>query len=79
MGGSSSTLSSLTDGSEEGYHVLSVYENSPGADAKLQAYFDFIIAVGKFRDPHTQCTKLIPSCSINTRLSFSLLIQVRPD
>lgn len=46
MGGSNSTLSALVDGSE-GYHVLSVYENSPGAQAKLQAYFDFIIAVGE--------------------------------
>lgn len=48
MGASNSTLSTLVDGSSEGYHVLSVYENSPGAEAKLQAYFDFIIAVGEF-------------------------------
>ena len=48
MGASSSNLSTLVDGNSEGYHVLSVYENSPGAEAKLQAYFDFIIGIGKF-------------------------------
>ncbi|KAL8610173.1 hypothetical protein ACOMHN_005947 [Nucella lapillus] len=33
----------------EGYHVLRVHDNSPGQTAGLQAYFDFIVAIGHTR------------------------------
>lgn len=33
------------DGSTEGYHVLTVQENSPGRKAGLEPFFDFIISV----------------------------------
>ncbi|XP_076458224.1 Golgi reassembly-stacking protein 2-like [Babylonia areolata] len=36
-------------GGTEGYHVLKVHDNSPGQAAGLQAYFDFIVAIGTTR------------------------------
>jgi len=36
-------------GGTEGYHVLRVQDNSPGSDAGLEAFFDFIVAIGKTR------------------------------
>ncbi|RWS24686.1 Golgi reassembly-stacking protein 2-like isoform X2 [Leptotrombidium deliense] len=47
MGGSQSC--EVPGGGTEGYHVLRVQEDSPGAKAGLQAYFDFIIAIGNTR------------------------------
>ena len=37
--------SSVPGGGTESFHVLRVQENSPGAKAGLEAYFDFIVAV----------------------------------
>ncbi|XP_055379375.1 Golgi reassembly-stacking protein 2 [Condylostylus longicornis] len=36
-------------GGTEGYHVLRVQENSPGQKANLEAFFDFIVAIGNTR------------------------------
>ena len=36
-------------GGTEGYHVLRVQDNSPGNRAGLEAFFDFIVAIGKTR------------------------------
>lgn len=36
-------------GGTEGYHVLRVQENSPGSKAGLEAFFDFIVCIGKTR------------------------------
>ncbi|XP_002737291.1 Golgi reassembly-stacking protein 2-like [Saccoglossus kowalevskii] len=47
MGGSASTP--VPGGGTEGYHVLRVQENSPGHKAGLEAFFDFIVAVGNTR------------------------------
>ncbi|XP_054717671.1 Golgi reassembly-stacking protein 2-like isoform X2 [Uloborus diversus] len=47
MGSSESTL--VPGGGTEGYHVLRVQENSPGSKAGLEAFFDFIVAVGNTR------------------------------
>lgn len=48
MGGSSS-IPEVLDGSKSGYHVLKVQDGSPGAEAGLEAYFDFIISIGNTR------------------------------
>lgn len=47
MGGSQSV--EIPGGGTEGYHVLRVQENSPGQRAGLEAFFDFIVAVGNQR------------------------------
>ncbi|XP_064465633.1 Golgi reassembly-stacking protein 2-like isoform X2 [Ornithodoros turicata] len=47
MGGSQSSV--IPGGGTEGYHVLRVQENSPGHKAGLEAFFDFIVAIGKTR------------------------------
>ena len=47
MGGSQSV--EIPGGGTEGYHVLRVQENSPGSRAGLEAFFDFIVAIGKTR------------------------------
>ncbi|XP_035918656.1 Golgi reassembly-stacking protein 2-like [Anopheles stephensi] len=36
-------------GGTEGYHVLRVQDNSPGKTAGLEAFFDFILAIGNTR------------------------------
>uniref|UniRef100_A0A1L8DVX2 Putative golgi reassembly stacking protein grasp65 n=1 Tax=Nyssomyia neivai TaxID=330878 RepID=A0A1L8DVX2_9DIPT len=36
-------------GGSEGYHVLRVQDNSPGQRAGLEAFFDFIVAIGNTR------------------------------
>ncbi|XP_030283951.1 Golgi reassembly-stacking protein 2-like [Sparus aurata] len=43
MGGSQSVV--IPGGGTEGYHVLTVQENSPGHRAGLEPFFDFIISV----------------------------------
>ncbi|GBM60959.1 Golgi reassembly-stacking protein 2 [Araneus ventricosus] len=47
MGSGESTL--VPGGGTEGYHVLRVQDNSPGSKAGLEAFFDFIVAVGNTR------------------------------
>ncbi|CAG5119188.1 unnamed protein product [Candidula unifasciata] len=47
MGGSAST--EVPGGGTEGYHVLRVQEGSPGHRAGLEAFFDFIVAIGNTR------------------------------
>ncbi|XP_071112160.1 Golgi reassembly-stacking protein 2-like isoform X1 [Haliotis cracherodii] len=47
MGGSLS--SEIPGGGTEGYHVLRVQEGSPGHKAGLEAFFDFIVAIGNSR------------------------------
>ncbi|CAD5123933.1 DgyrCDS12242 [Dimorphilus gyrociliatus] len=47
MGGSQS--SPVPGGGTEGYHVLRVQEGSPGHKAGLEAFFDFIVAIGNHR------------------------------
>lgn len=47
MGGSQSV--EIPGGGTEGYHVLRVQEGSPGQKAGLEAFFDFIVAIGTTR------------------------------
>lgn len=47
MGGSQSNP--IPGGGTEGYHILKVQENSPGETAGLEAFFDFIVAIGNTR------------------------------
>ncbi|XP_046990230.1 Golgi reassembly-stacking protein 2 [Schistocerca americana] len=47
MGGSQSV--EIPGGGTEGYHVLRVQEGSPGQKAGLEAFFDFIVAIGNTR------------------------------
>ncbi|XP_075221040.1 Golgi reassembly-stacking protein 2 [Lycorma delicatula] len=47
MGGSQSV--EIPGGGTEGYHVLKVQDSSPGQAAGLEAFFDFIVAVGNTR------------------------------
>ncbi|GAB0096956.1 Golgi reassembly-stacking protein 2 [Sergentomyia squamirostris] len=39
----------IPGGGTEGYHVLRVQSNSPGEKAGLEAFFDFIVAIGNTR------------------------------
>ncbi|CCD71167.1 PDZ GRASP-type domain-containing protein [Caenorhabditis elegans] len=39
----------IPGGGTEGYHVLRVQENSPGAVAGLEPFFDFIVSIGNIR------------------------------
>ena len=47
MGGQQSV--EVPGGGTEGYHVLRVQDNSPGHKAGLEAFFDFIVCIGKTR------------------------------
>lgn len=47
MGSSQSV--EIPGGGTEGYHVLRVQEGSPGQKAGLEAFFDFIVAIGNTR------------------------------
>merc|ERR1711892_890358 len=47
MGGSQSV--EVPGGGTEGYHVLRVQEASPGQKAGLEAFFDFVVAIGNTR------------------------------
>jgi len=47
MGGNQSV--EVPGGGTEGYHVLRVQEGSPGQQAGLEAFFDFIVAIGNTR------------------------------
>ncbi|XP_013186569.2 Golgi reassembly-stacking protein 2 [Amyelois transitella] len=47
MGSSHST--EVPGGGSEGYHVLRVQDGSPGQEAKLEAFFDFIVAIENTR------------------------------
>lgn len=46
--GSSQSIE-IPGGGTEGYHVLRVQEGSPGQKAGLEAFFDFIVAIGSTR------------------------------
>lgn len=47
MGGSQSV--EVPGGGTEGYHVLRVQDGSPGQRAGLEAFFDFVVAIGNTR------------------------------
>lgn len=47
MGGNQSV--EVPGGGTEGYHVLRVQDDSPGQKAGLEAFFDFVVCIGKTR------------------------------
>jgi hypothetical protein len=49
MGAGQSGDTSTGSGGTEGYHVLRVQEDSPASRAGLEAFFDFIVAIGNNR------------------------------
>ncbi|CAD5209884.1 unnamed protein product [Bursaphelenchus xylophilus] len=71
MGNSESTP--LPGGGSEGYHVLRVQENSPGQLAGLEAFFDFIVAVGNKRlDRDDESFKQILNQSVDKPLELTV-------
>ncbi|XP_015787916.1 Golgi reassembly-stacking protein 2 [Tetranychus urticae] len=72
MGLSSSSLE-IPGGGKEGYHVLKVQEGSPGAEAGLQAYFDFIVSIGNTRlNQNNETLKEILKANINQTIKMTV-------
>ncbi|CAG2184099.1 unnamed protein product, partial [Oppiella nova] len=71
MGGSQSI--EVPGGGTEGYHVLRVQDHSPGYKAGLEAYFDFIIAIGNTRlNQDNDALKEILKTSIDKPLKMTV-------
>nr|XP_027220243.1 Golgi reassembly-stacking protein 2-like [Penaeus vannamei] len=71
MGGSHSV--EIPGGGMEGYHVLRVQENSPGQLAGLEAFFDFIVAIGNTRlDQDNDTLKELLKSSIEKELKMTV-------
>ncbi|ENN77145.1 Golgi reassembly-stacking protein 2-like [Dendroctonus ponderosae] len=87
MGNSSSV--ELPGGGSEGYHVLRVQENSPGAKAGLQPFFDFIVVIngvrldrddGRLKNIlHTNVGKTVPVTVYSCKTQTVREIQIVPD
>jgi len=70
--GNSSSLD-IPGGGTEGYHVLKVHENSPGAKAGIQAFFDFIVAINGTRlDQDNDTFKQILRSGIGKKIPITL-------
>ncbi|XP_063973011.1 Golgi reassembly-stacking protein 2 [Diachasmimorpha longicaudata] len=70
--GSSQSLE-IPGGGTEGYHVLRVQEGSPGQQAGLEAFFDFIVSIGNTRlDQDNDTLKEI----LKTNVDKELLVTV---
>ncbi|KAL0272334.1 UNVERIFIED_CONTAM: hypothetical protein PYX00_005349 [Menopon gallinae] len=71
MGGSQST--EIPGGGTEGYHVLRVQEDSPGHKAGLEAFFDFIVAIGSTRlDQDNDTLKELLKAGIDQELQMTV-------
>ncbi|XP_054168406.1 Golgi reassembly-stacking protein 2-like [Oppia nitens] len=71
MGGNQSI--EVPGGGTEGYHVLRVQDHSPGHKAGLEAYFDFIIAIGNTRlNQDNDALKEILKASIDKPLKMTV-------
>ena len=71
MGGSQSV--EIPGGGTEGYHVLRVQENSPGSRAGLEAFFDFIVAIGKTRlDQDNDTLKDLLKVNVEKEISMTV-------
>lgn len=66
MGGSVSV--EVPGGGTEGYHVLRVQEGSPGQLAGLEAFFDFIVAIGNTRlnQDNDTLKNLLKVCTVHS-------------
>lgn len=71
MGNSESV--DVPGGGTEGYHILRVQENSPGAKAGLQPFFDFIVAINGTRlDKEDDTLKRILKAGIGKQLPLTI-------
>ncbi|XP_046680896.1 Golgi reassembly-stacking protein 2 isoform X1 [Homalodisca vitripennis] len=71
MGGSQSV--EIPGGGTEGYHVLKVQDGSPGQAAGLEAFFDFIVAIGTTRlDQDNDTLKELLKASVDRELKVTV-------
>ncbi|XP_052860069.1 Golgi reassembly-stacking protein 2 [Anopheles cruzii] len=71
MGSSHSV--SVPGGGTEGYHVLRVQDNSPGKSAGLEAFFDFILAIGNTRlDQDNDTLKELLKANIDKEIQMTV-------
>jgi hypothetical protein len=71
MGGSHSV--EIPGGGTEGYHVLRVQDASPGQKAGLEAFFDFVVAIGNTRLDHDNDTlKHLLKANIEKEISMTI-------
>ncbi|XP_058799211.1 Golgi reassembly-stacking protein 2 [Phymastichus coffea] len=71
MGGSHSI--EIPGGGTEGYHVLRVQDGSPGQKAGLEAFFDFIVAIGNTRlDQDNDTLKELLKAGVDKELSITV-------
>nr|ACO12058.1 Golgi reassembly-stacking protein 2 [Lepeophtheirus salmonis] len=71
MGGSQSL--EVPGGGSEGYHVLRVQDHSPGQKAGLEAFFDFIVGVGKTRlDQDNDTLKDLVKTNVEKEISMTV-------
>ncbi|XP_053685067.1 Golgi reassembly-stacking protein 2 [Sabethes cyaneus] len=60
-------------GGTEGYHVLRVQDNSPGQKAGLEAFFDFILAIGNTRlDQDNDTLKELLKVNIDKEIQMTI-------
>uniref|UniRef100_A0A2M4BIX5 Putative golgi reassembly-stacking protein 2 n=1 Tax=Anopheles marajoara TaxID=58244 RepID=A0A2M4BIX5_9DIPT len=70
--GSSHSIS-VPGGGTEGYHVLRVQDNSPGKTAGLEAFFDFILAIGNTRlDQDNDTLKELLKANIDKEIQMTV-------
>jgi len=71
MGGSHSV--EVPGGGTEGYHVLRVQDGSPGQKAGLEAFFDFVVAIGNTRlDYDNDTLKHLLKANIEKEISMTI-------
>ncbi|KAL6266214.1 hypothetical protein P5V15_003074 [Pogonomyrmex californicus] len=63
----------IPGGGTDGYHVLKVQEGSPGKQAGLEAFFDFIVAIGNTRlDQDNDTLKELLKAGVNKELTITV-------
>ncbi|CAL1688134.1 unnamed protein product [Lasius platythorax] len=63
----------IPGGGTEGYHVLRVQDGSPGQQAGLEAFFDFIVAIGNTRlDQDNDTLKELLKAGVNKELTITV-------
>ncbi|XP_076760421.1 Golgi reassembly-stacking protein 2 [Xylocopa sonorina] len=63
----------IPGGGTEGYHVLRVQEGSPGQKAGLEAFFDFIVAIGNTRlDQDNDTLKELLKSGVDKKLTLTV-------
>lgn len=64
---------SVPGGGTEGYHVLRVQDNSPGQKAGLEAFFDFVLAIGNTRlDQDNDTLKELLKANIDKEIQMTV-------